>query len=267
MEMLVDQLVPFVLVLFRLSGLFVLAPLLASVAIPGKAKALLVLALGTALWPAVPPMDAAALGAGGPDVFALGAAVVGEVLVGLVIGFLGLLPVLAVQVAGVLMGQQMGFGLASIYNPALETESDLLGELLLYIALGAFVALGGVEVLFECLLQSFSRVPLGEALPLAGTLELVMGALGTGFELALRVSTPLMAMIFFETLATAFLSKTMPQMNVAALGFAIKILIGLVAIVAGLKAMDGAVAEHIREALVELLKWTAPAAGGPAAGA
>ena len=241
MESLAVHVVPLTLVGFRLSGLFVFAPLLASVSIPPQVKVLLCAALAVALFPMVKipvmPTDL--------DVFTFAVIAIGEVVIGTVIGLLALIPVAAVQVAGVLMGQQIGLGLATVFNPALETESDLIGEVLLQIAMVLFLALGGLDVLFICVARSFEALPLGMISTQWSPMHLVTPMLASGFELALRVSAPVLGIIMVETIASSMLMKTVPQINIQSVGVGIKILLGLAALILSIKAIDAAVSEHL----------------------
>jgi flagellar biosynthetic protein FliR len=256
---LLDHVGPFCLTLFRLSGVFLVAPILASTMIPATARALLVAALAAAIYPTLPAVQQKPIDL---DLLTLGWAVAGETLVGFCIGLLMMMPLAAVQLSGLLMGHQMGFGLAQVYNPALEADTDILGDLLSYIALGVFLAIGGLESLFLATARTFSAVPLGSVITSgadAGTLapvELLAGVLAAGFELAVRVSLPVMGIILIETLAVAFLSKTMPQLNIMSIGFAIKIVLGLGAIVAGLTSMHTAIADHVGEVARAVLGWS-----------
>lgn len=252
MPALADITIPFLLLAFRLAGVFMLAPILASTVIPMRVRFMLVLAIAAAVLPTLPP---GALRPEQFDVVTLAIAVAAETMIGFVIGLLMLMPVLAVQMGAVIMGQQMGFGLASVYNPALESESDLLGELLLYLALGAYIAMGGLEASMLAVLRTLEHVPLGGASGAEMPLTLVVGVLGGGFELALRVSAPLLAIIFLETVASGFIMKTVPQLNILSIGFAIKIALGIVAIVAGLAATDIAVSDHIAEVSRRVMAW------------
>lgn len=252
MQTLADITIPFLLLAFRLAGVFMLAPILASTVIPMRVRFMLVLAIAAAVLHTLPT---GALRAESFDIVTLAVAVAAETMIGFVIGLLMLMPVLAVQMGAVIMGQQMGFGLASVYNPALESESDLLGELLLYLAMGAYIAMGGLEASMLAVLRTLEHVPLGSAAEAAMPLSLVVGVLAGGFELALRVSAPLLAIIFLETVAAGFIMKTVPQLNILSIGFAIKIALGLVAIVAGLAATDIAVSEHIAEVSRQVMLW------------
>ncbi len=254
MQPLIDQLAPFMLALLRMSGLFVFAPLLSSVSIPGKVKVLLVFLVTLAVFPTLPAT--ARVGGAEMDVLSLAMAGVFEVLLGVVIGLIALLPVLAVQLGSSLIGQQMGFGLAQVYNPALETESDPIGELLLHLSLVAFIAMGGVEALFFSVARSFEKVPLGEVTVTSVPSQLVLGAVAGGMELAIRISSPVLGIILIETIATAFLMRTMPQLNILSIGFAVKIVLGFAALVAGMSAIDAAISGHVVEVGRVLLGWS-----------
>lgn len=256
---LANEVVPFVLVLLRLSGLFVFAPILASTAIPARARVLLAASLTVAVYPLLRAEGLAGPAAvealRGADVFTVAWVAIMEVALGTVIGFVAMLPIVAVQLAAVIMGQQMGMALAPIYNPALESESDLLGELLMYLALGAFLLMGGLEAMFTCVAASFHRAPLTGVTPSLMPLNLVTGAVASGFELAIRLTTPLMALLLIETVASALVMKTMPSMNITSIGFGIKILLGFLALLMGLVAVEAAISDHIGEVLRALWAW------------
>lgn len=253
MDQLRDHLVPFVLVAFRLSGVFMLAPILASLVVPMQVRVLLVGLLAVIVYPTVP---AAALGPVPGDAIGLALAVVGEVLIGFSIGLLAMLPVAAVQLAGFVMGLQMGFGFAQIINPTLETESDLLGELLIYMAMSLYLLLGGLEATFLAVCNTFAHIPLAGFSPAAAPLDLVTGTLAGGFELAIRLSLPLLAIVMLETVASAFLMKTMPQINIMSIGFATKIVLGVAAIIVAARAINTSIGDHVIEVGRAILRFS-----------
>ncbi|MBY0308533.1 MAG: flagellar biosynthetic protein FliR, partial [Phycisphaerales bacterium] len=236
---------------------------LTGVAIPARVKVLLCFVMAAALFGLVRPTIPVSLPG---DAFSFAALAVSEVAVGVVIGLLALLPVVAVQLGGVIMGQQMGLSLATVYDPSTENESEVTSELLLQGAMIIFILFGGLETLFLSVARSFAGVPVGGAVwseQAPAAMRLVAGLLGTGFELALRVSTPVLGIIFVETLATGMVMKTMPQMNIMSIGFGLKVLLGLGALVLALHAIDDAVGEHLTAAGHALLDWpAAPQRGG-----
>ena len=255
-ETLSQHLVPAAMVVARVSGLAIQGPVLSSPAIPVRIKALLVVSLGLAVYPSV------AANAGLPTDVPLAAAVpliALELAIGAFVGFMASMPLLAAQFGGLAMGQQIGLGFARFYNPAIGDESDALEQLLYFLALATFIALGGIESMFSCVVASFGSLPAGAvpAMFMPGSdvspVAIFTGALTAAFELGLRVAAPLLAIVCLETVVMGYLSKTVPQLNVLSIGFPIRIILGLAVIVASLAAIDEALVDGTAGTLEELL--------------
>lgn len=250
LEPILPHLVPFVLVAFRLGGMFLLAPMLTSAMIPPRFKVLMVIAMAGSLYPTLPRVAAPDL-----DLFSLVPMVVCELAIGFVIGLIAAVPLSAMEMAGVVAGQQVGFGLARVYNPELEADTDILGQLLFYLAIGAFVALNGVETLFVSLADTFHRVPPGGMLAITPPLDLLLGVIMSGFELAMRVAAPVTGITLLLVVALGVVGKTMPQLNIMAVGFTLKI-IGAISILAAATHVISAVAgDEVRDVLSRITQW------------
>jgi flagellar biosynthetic protein FliR len=249
---LLDHVAPYLLVVVRLSGLFIFAPMLSSRMIPARVRAMLTVMFAAAIYPALPsslqtPPDA--------DLFSLLPMVFTELLIGLSIGLIASLPLMGMELAGMIMGHQMGMSIARAYNPEADTDSEVLGQLSYYLGLGAFIAMGGIDGLYLCILRSFGRIPVGGLDVGKVPLDTFVGVLSSGFELALRVSAPVVCAIFLVMIAIGFVMKTMPQINVMSVGFAIKILCGLVALGAGVAVLDQVAGEEVGRVLRVILDW------------
>src|SRR5262249_28769287 len=153
--------------------------------------------------------------------FTLGVVMFQESLVGLVIGLLAAVPLYAAQLAGLVMDHQLGLGLGAIYNPALETEGTMLGDILMYIAMSIFLATGGLDALFDAVIRTYAHVPIAVRFDPASPFAVLMGMLNSGFTMAIRVALPVVGMIMLETVASAFITKTMPHINIMSIGFAV----------------------------------------------
>ncbi|MBX3357233.1 MAG: flagellar biosynthetic protein FliR [Phycisphaeraceae bacterium] len=252
--------VAYTLVLARLAGLFVFAPMLASTAVPLKVRSLFAVMLAAALYPTiativVPPAT---------DIFGLLPLVIGESLVGVTIGLLAAIPIFSVQLAGLIMSQQMGISLAAAYNPALDTESDVMGELLLYVAFSVFIFSGGLESLFLCVGHSFQTLPVGGFVPAMAPATLLISLISAGFELAIRVSAPVLVIILLETLASAFVMKTIPQINILTIGFAIKIVLGLLGLTLAIATIDRVVGDDVTGVSRVIFNWVQSLGPAPA---
>ena len=251
-ELLLQHVLPFGAVIARLAGIFIMTPSISSQSVPLRVKALMTLFLAIALYPVLPISIAPMQSLGMMDLVPV---VVGEMLIGLAIGALLSLPVLSVQMGGQIMGQQMGLGIASIFNPALETEGDVIGQILLYMALMIFLAFDGLEIAHYALIESFTTVPLGGLAIDRAPLELFVGLLESGMELALRIAAPILCILFLETVAVGFVMKTVPQLNILSFGFPVKILLGVFTTLAAITAIAGAAGVEIESTFELVLDW------------
>jgi flagellar biosynthesis protein FliR len=164
----------------------------------------------------------------------LGSLVGFELLVGVAIGFLASLPLLATELGGMIVGQQLGLGFARVYNPAMESDADVIGQMLFYLALSVFIAVGGLEIIFSMLLNTFGNIPPGAFRISGDFMALAAGLLTSAFELAIRVAAPVLCLVFLESFALGFMNKTAPAFNILSLGFPIRIMLGTVALIAAL---------------------------------
>jgi flagellar biosynthesis protein FliR len=252
----------FLAAMFRMLGLFIVSPGLGGGTIPTPVKILLGLALTLVIYPTIN------LEANVPfhfDLIALVPICVTEILIGYTIGMIASMPMMAVQMGGLIMGQQMGLGLANFYNPAIDTEGDIIGQILFYVALGVFLALGGFDILVFSIVASFDRVAIGGFMLSQTPLETMIAVVHSGFELAIRVAMPVLCVLFIETVAVGFIMKTVPQLNVLSFGFPIRILAGLFAVYFALAFLSETIATDVHNAIDRALGWVASL--GPAGGA
>lgn len=221
----------FLVVVSRIGGVFIFTPLLSSASVPMRIRAMVIIMLALALY----PVSNADHLVGMPlELWTVAPLIATEILVGATLGLLASIPLMSVQLGGLLMGQQMGLGLAQLVNPGIDIEGDSIGQLLFIIAISTFFMMDGLTILFDCLVQTFQYVEPGGFAFSEAPLELVVGLIASGFELAFRVAMPVIAIIFVETLILGFLMKTVPTLNIMSFGFPIKILIGLVTLVGSL---------------------------------
>jgi len=251
-EHILPHVAPFLLVAFRLAGLFVFTPVLANRSLPRRFRVLMCVMFAAALYPMLPGSAQVA-----PDATLVDLApmIVRETLIGLIIGFIAALPIFALDIAGYMISHQMGLGLARVFNPELESDTDITGQLVMYLGLGAFVALGGIEVAFLSVAHTFTNVPLGGLAPGQVPLDMIVGLIASGFELGLRVAAPVLSIILLLMIAMGFVSKTMPQINVMSVGFTFKIVFGLVMFAFSLVAMQQATSDEINRVLRLATGW------------
>ena len=96
-------------------------------------------------------------------------------------------------------------------------------------------------------------------------IDLVLGVLLAATEFGLRIAVPLLGVVFLETVAMGFVSKTVPQLNVLSLGFPLRIMLGLVVIIAAIEVI-GYVNEEFTVEVLDLLHAWAMGAHMPVEG-
>lgn len=224
LEWLSALLMPF----FRLLGLFSSAPLLSSRNVPMRVRvgAALLLALLAA-----PFSRQHAPSFNDPDIWALMAA---EVMIGLAIGFVCRMLLSAVELAGEIIGLQMGFSFAAFFDPNTASNANAISRLFNTIALTTFAVINGPLLLIAATMNSLERIPASQgADKFVARLEL--GSIITQvFELGMLMALPWMTLLLFVNLSLGLMSRVAPQLNVFAIGFPVTIGSGLLLLAMGL---------------------------------
>lgn len=253
-EIIAEHVPPALLVVFRLGGLMIFGPVFGSPAVLVRVKVFFAFLLGLSIYPLI--VDRAAIEQVMQlDLFMLAPIVAMELMIGVIIGYAASLPLVGVQTGGLVMGQQMGLGFARFFNPAIDDEADIIGQLLFFLALAGFLIVGGHEAMVHAVLASFHHIPLGQFAIDGSVLDLVVGLLLSAFEMAMRVAAPLLALIFLESVALGFIAKTVPQLNILSLGFPVRILAGFAIVAAGLHVINDVMMDGMSDMLAVLNEW------------
>ena len=243
---------PWLLVFNRVLGVFLFTPLLASGAVPARFRALLAAGFAAAVYGFLPESVRVM-----PDATLAGHAIMmfGELTIGACIGFIAGLPLIAMEMAGHLMGHQMALSLAQSYNPELDANLNSVGSMLFFMGITAFVMMGGPETVLMILTDTFSALPIGGFSAELTPIDLLLNVLTAGTEIAIRVSAPTIGIIMASLVAMGFLMKSMPQLNVLSVGFAVYIVGGLTMLIFALFSINDTLAGYMVETLEQLGQW------------
>ncbi|MCB9851307.1 MAG: flagellar biosynthetic protein FliR [Phycisphaerales bacterium] len=241
----------FLLVLFRVTGLMLTAPIYGSDAVPTRVRiglsvaiAILVFPMAAQSVPANVTMSSAI-----PGIF-------GELAIGLIIGLTISLVFAGVQLAGMVIGQQAGLALGQVFNPVLNAETTVLGETFFMTALAVFVLVGGHRELVRALLDTYATVPVLSFRVSGNTLDLINEVLNSAYAVGLRMAAPVLLSLLIATLVMGFLSRTMPQLNILSVGFPVRTLLALCICGFVLAASGGVIVDAIGEVFEKLrLSW------------
>jgi len=216
----------FGLVLVRISALMAIAPLFGTFEVPARVRALLVLAMCLL----IVPLQAGRV-THPPDTL-VGFLVLagGEALVGITLGLGVRILFSSMQVAGQIISQMSGLQLADVFSPGFSTSMPLFSHLLLGVTTAMFLLIGGHRRVMEALLDTFVWLPAGEGRFSQSAVEATTSLLAQSFELGVRAAAPAMVALLLATLILGLISRTLPQLNVMALGFSINAVVVLLAL-------------------------------------
>jgi flagellar biosynthesis protein FliR len=213
----------FFLVTLRVAAMMLLVPLFGSARIPRRIKVMFALVASVPLAAAVGPIGPL------PDSLpVLTLAVLAELAIGAISGAVVLTTFVAVQWAGEIIGQQVGFNLSEVLDPAFGRGGSVTGEMYFLLALVVFMILGGPGRLFVGLLDSFKLVPPLQVVITADLLEPILKVLAASLMLAVRVAAPLVVAMLISDVAVGCLGKTMPQFNILSSGLNLRAVLGLI---------------------------------------
>lgn len=247
-----QQVAGFFLTLARISPLFLLAPLFSSKLLPARARG--IVAVGLALGIAPIAMHAGDGQRIPMDVLALGGLVLKEMLVGLAFAFALAALFAAIQVAGSLLDTLIGFSFGALVDPVTGTNGGVLNQLYALIGVMIFVVINGDAWVIQGLARSYDAVPLAEAPQLGSLVEGAQLAFSGIFGAAIMVCAPVLLALLLTDVAFGLVSRVVPQLNVFAVGFPAKVLVGLVVVGASLPFMAGWVGDELQQSVYSALR-------------
>lgn len=217
----------------RVLAVFTSAPVFSSRVFPLRARIALAFFVALASQASMP--DAPIIGFNDPR--ALGV-LVQQVGVGLSIGFAVRVVFAAVELAGEVVGFQMGLNFASFFDPSMNSQSSAVARFFSQMASLLFVVMNGHLMVLMAVNKSFVAFPIDQNfLQALGQMQLYK--LGTDlFASALWIALPMVGLLMFSNLALGFISRVAPQMNIFAVGFPITLTVGLIGIAFTLPMLD-----------------------------
>ncbi|OGP15063.1 MAG: flagellar biosynthetic protein FliR [Deltaproteobacteria bacterium GWA2_54_12] len=224
----------FIFVLARTGSILMTAPIFSAFNIPMQVKLGLILLLALLLTPLAPVVAA-------PQTFTgiiMGLA--GELMIGAAVGLAIKFVFTGIEYAGQVASFQMGIGMASAYDPINSAQVTVLGKLMSILTLLIFLTVNGHLMVIMALEKSFEVIP-PYGFTLSGTLmdSLIIFSREI-FILGLKFSAPVVAILIFVNLAMGIMARTVPQLNMFAIGFAVTISVGFVMILISMPVFEDA---------------------------
>ncbi len=214
----------FLIILVRVGAIIIASPVLGGDQVPAQVKIGLILFITIVTYPVVH----ITMPAGGHnDVFELLPLLFSEMMIGLCIGFAARIIFAGVQLAGQVIGFQMGFAVVNVMDPVSNSQVSVTSQALNIFAILVFLIVDAHHLFIQGILYSFAQIEPG-GFSLGGDLmETLIKLSSTLFLVGIQLSAPVVAILFFMQVGLGILARTVPQMNVFVVGLPLQILVGL----------------------------------------
>ncbi len=236
-----NQLAGFVLVLARVGPLFLLAPPFSSRMIPPRARGIIAVAIAIGLAP---------IALGGQnvpnDLLEIAGLVVKEALVGLGFAFALACLFAAFSTAGSILDTTIGFSFGSLVDPVTNLQAGQMTQLYAMVAVAVFIAIGGEAWVIQGLARTYELVPLLATPSLSAMVAGAVAAFAGILTAALEVAAPVILALLLTDVAFGVVSRVVPQLNVFAVGFPTKIVVGLLVVGVSLPFVGGWLSDQLQ---------------------
>ncbi|MGB9813178.1 MAG: flagellar biosynthetic protein FliR [Thermovenabulum sp.] len=220
------HLLKFLYIFFRIMGFFTVAPIFGRRETPLQARIGFSALLTVVIFPLVesPEFDF--------NTMEFLYFVVKEVFTGIIVGFTVFMIFSLFFITGQIIDLQMGFGIVNVIDPQSNTQIPLIGNLYYIMATLIFLTINGHHTLISSLIESYKIVPLGAGNLLSqNLLKIITDIFENMILIGIKLSLPIIGMIFIVDFILAIIAKIAPQINVFIVGLPLKIFVGIFALI------------------------------------
>jgi flagellar biosynthetic protein FliR len=235
-----NQLAGFILVLARVTPLFFIAPLFSSAMIPPRVRGIIAVGISIGLTPI------ALKGQHIPtEPLALAGLVIEGMLVGLGFAFALAVLLAAVESAGAMIDVVSGFSYGSLINPINGANGAVVSRFYSLVGTLIFLLIGGDAWTLRGLGRTFQLVPLTEGPRISSLVGGAVQVFANVFTDALEVAAPVLVALLITDVAFGVVSRVVPQLNVFAVGFPVKVAVTLLVVAASLPFVANWISEQL----------------------
>lgn len=222
-EFMISGVFAFMLIFTRLGTAMIIMPGFGDSFTPQNIRLLMVLGMTLVLTPLVQPFIPTPLPSF-PVIFSL---LMMEFVIGLFIGTIARVFMIALDVAGMVISSISGLANAQVFNPTLSTQGSITG---------AFLSMTGVTLLFVTnlhhmliygVVDSYKMFPIGEVPDTGGMAQMLTQAFSASFLIGFQISIPFVIVALLLFIGMGVLSRLMPQVQVFILALPVQIMLSL----------------------------------------
>jgi len=213
----------YILVLLRVSIFLFMFPVFSSPVFPATLKMGFAMVMSLMFYSVV-PVDLTRFPL---DVISTGLLVLAELMVGLALGLCLRIFFGAVQLAGEMIGFQMGFSMINVVDPQSGANVSIMDQIGYWVCVVVFLVINGHHIIISAMINSFELVPIGVFVMQKILLLKLLDLAGGLFVVGIKIGAPVIAALFFVSVGFGLVSKFAPQMNVMIVAFPLNIVAGL----------------------------------------
>jgi len=244
-----QHVVGFFLVLARIGPLFVVAPLFSSKMFPARARGVAAVALAVGISPLAMKDQHVPT-----DALSLGGLIGKEALVGFAFAFGVSVLFAAVSAAGSFIDTLIGFSFGGLVDPVNGNQSSVLSQLYTLIGVMVFIAIGGEAWMVQGLVKTYDLVGLTDMPALGALVGGAQHTFSSIFVSAVELAAPVLIALIITDAGFGVVSRVMPQLNVFAVGFPAKILVGFLILAASLPFVAGWIGNQLQQSVLSALQ-------------
>ncbi len=219
-----DLVAAFLLLATRFGALLTMSPPIGGGAVPAPVRVAVVVSLAACFTPLVTRAGQ------GWDLWHIVSALAGEAAIGATMG-LGLsLAFAAFGVGARVLDTQIGFGIGQVFNPVSNQQTPILTGVFAQVALVLFFSTDAPDGVLRGVVLSLQSYPPGSAWSARSAIAPVVGQVAGLFALGFAMVAPVIFCLLLVELGLGVISRSLPQMNMFAMGVPVKVLIGLTAL-------------------------------------
>ncbi|HVN72802.1 MAG TPA: flagellar biosynthetic protein FliR [Desulfomonilia bacterium] len=212
-------------IFIRVGTIFAVVPFFNAAVIPRRITVTMAFFLSLVLMPIVPPVQ---IKPEQLNILVLIVILIHEMLIGMAMGLAIDVIYSGIQIAGELIGFQMGFSIANVVDPMSGITAPIISNVLYLTAFLLFFTFGGHHLLIKALIESFGIIPIGDRMVHQQFLMAVITYGAQMFVIGVKVSAPVVGILLLINVSFAVIARALPQMNVFIMAFPLTIAVGLV---------------------------------------
>lgn len=246
----------FLLIVVRISGFMVSAPIFSLRNIPMRVKTIVALAIAILMFHVLPYREITY-----ETTIGYAGIVISEMLAGIILGFMANVSYYILAFAGQIIDQEIGFSMVNQFDPITSAQVTVTGNLYTYAVMLMLFVTNMHQYLIRAITDSFTALPVG-GVTINFDLYLVMKRFMVDyFVIGFRIVLPIFASMLVVNSILAILAKVAPQMSMFVIGLQLKVFVGLVVLVLMVMMITG-VTDLIFREMISMIRDTLPYLGG-----